>query len=300
MKPVRFGLLGHGVVGSMLARLLRENRAVVSSYDVLLDGEASSDEMRRKILADGSRPATLEEMIRESDIVIAVATTQACRDAAVQASRCLGAGRTYCDFASTSPEGKREISRIIEATGAQFVEGAILGAVGASGGCPEILLGGAAAAATGEVLRQYGIRARFYSAEIGRASAFKMIRSVFSKGMETLLVETLMAARRAGLLQEVWEEILATLSPGRMQRTLETWIRSHAVSSQRRYCEMLEVTRFLEELGIAPLLSRAAAGTFRRSNDLRLAEAFKQEPDRFTDVIDYLDQESRNQSGLGT
>ena len=37
MTPRRFGLLGHGVVGSLLARLLREHGAVVTSYDVLLD-----------------------------------------------------------------------------------------------------------------------------------------------------------------------------------------------------------------------------------------------------------------------
>ena len=119
---------------------------------------------------------------------------------------------------------------------------------------------------------------------------------------ETLLIETLLAARRAGLLDEVWEEIKATLAPGRVERTLETWIRSHAISSERRYCEMLEVNGFLEELDVAPLLSRAAADTFRRSNELKMAAAFKTEPDHFNDVIEYLDLQSRNQdenSGSG-
>jgi 3-hydroxyisobutyrate dehydrogenase len=299
VTPRRFGLLGHGVVGSLLARLLREHNAVVTTYDVLLDREATSEQMRQRILADGARPATLEETVRASEIVIAITPTQACRDAAVQASRYLGAGQTYCEFASTSPEVKREIGGVVEATGAQFVEGAILGAVGASGSCPEILLGGAAAADVAEVLRECGLRTRFYSVEIGRASGFKMIRSVFSKGMETLLIETLLAARRAGLLDEVWDEIKATLAPGRMERTLETWVRSHAISSERRYCEMLEVSRFLEELDVAPLLSRAAAETFRRSNELGMATAFEHEPDRFADVIEYLDLHSRSKNNNG-
>jgi 3-hydroxyisobutyrate dehydrogenase len=296
VTPRHFGLLGHGAVGSLLARLLRKHGAIVASYDLLLDQEPGSGRMRRKILADGSRPAPLEEVVRESEFVIAAVTTQSCRDAAAQSCRYLRAGQTYCDVASTSPKGKRELAGIIGPTGAQFVEGAILGAVGASGSCPEILLGGAAAPAATGVLGEYGLRVRFYSAEIGRASAFKMIRSVFSKGMETLLIETLLAARRAGLLDEVWAEIQATLAPDRMERVLETWIRSHAVSSQRRYCEMLEVNGFLEELDLKPLLSRAAAEVFRRSNDLRISEAFLEEPDAFTDVIDYLDEQSRNRS----
>jgi 3-hydroxyisobutyrate dehydrogenase-like beta-hydroxyacid dehydrogenase len=286
--PRRFGLLGHGAVGSLFARLLGDRDAVVRSYDVLLDDEAACERMRARILADGARPVSLKEAVRESEFVIAIAPTQACRDAAVQASHYLRAGQTYCDFASTSPAVKREIARIVDTTGAQFVEGAILGAVGASAVCPEILLGGTAAAGTAEVLREYGLRTRPYSLEIGPASAFKMIRSVFSKGMETLLIEALLAARRADLLDDVWGEIKSMLAPDRMERTLETWIRSHAVSCERRCCEMLEVSRFLEELEVKPILSRAAAERFRLSNRLGIASAFEGEPARFTDVIEYL------------
>jgi 3-hydroxyisobutyrate dehydrogenase-like beta-hydroxyacid dehydrogenase len=288
-----FGLLGHGVVGSLLVRLLRERQAMVTAYDVLLEGESTASEMQQKIRASGARPATLEETVRETEFVISVTSTQSCRDAAVRACRYLRAGQTYCDFPSTSPGVKSEISALIEATGALFVEGAILGAVGSSDTCPEILLGGTAAAQAAEVLREYGLRTRFYSAEIGRASAFKMIRSVFSKGMETLLIEALVAARRAGLLDEVWTEIKATLAPGRVERTLETWIRSHAISSERRYCEMLEVQRFLEELDLEPLLIPAAAEIFRRSNRLGIATAFNREPESFVEVIEFLELQNR-------
>ena len=294
----RFGLLGHGMVGSLLARLLREHQAAVTAYDVLLDNPLTAEPMRQKMVAEGARPATLEETVRESDFVIAAATTQTCRDAAVEAGRYLHPGQTYCDFASASPKRKIEIAAIVEARGAQFVEGAILGAVGVSGACPEILLGGTAAAKADEVLREHGLRTRFYSVEIGRASAFKMIRSVFSKGMETLLIETLLAARRADLFDDVWAEIRGTLAPDRVQRTLETWIRTHAISSQRRYDEMLEVERFLEELDVDPLLTQAAAETFRRSNDLGLATAFDHEPECFADVIEYLDLQNRNKRRL--
>ena len=285
-----FGLIGHGVVGSLFARLLRERQASVISYDVLLDREDTAERMRTKILADGARPGTLEEAICESEYVLAIAPTQACRDAAARACEYLQAGQVYCDFASTSPAVKRDLEALIGASGARFVEGAILGAAGASLVSPSILLGGAGAEPVADILNHYGLRTRFYSPDVGRASAFKMIRSVFSKGMETLLIETLLSARRADLLDEVWDEILTTLAPDRMERTLETWIRSHAISSERRYCEMLEVNRFLEELKLQPILTRAAADIFRRSNDLGMPAAFEQEPAHFTDVIDYLDR----------
>ncbi len=150
MSSCRFGLLGHGVGGSLFARLLRAGGAEVVSYDVLLEDAAASDKMRRKIEADG--------------------------------------------------------------------------------------------------------------------------------------------ARRAGVLDEVWDEIRETFAPDRMERTLETWIRSHAVSSGRRYHEMIEGARLLEELRVPPVVAGAAAEVFRRSDELGIAAAFDREPQRFTDVIDFIDR----------
>lgn len=284
----RFGLLGHGVVGALFTRLLAEGGAEVVSYDVLLDSPHTGEAARLRMAADGARPAALSDAIADGDYVLAAAPVDACRELARRASRHLRPGQVYCDFASASPGVKRELAATVAESGAAFVEGAILGAVAASLACPAILLGGAAAPEAAEVLSGYGLRCRFYSAEVGRASAFKMIRSVFSKGMEALLIETLVAARRAGLLDEIWAEIRETLAPDRMERMLETWIRSHAVSSRRRYHEMTEVSGFLEELGVPPVVAAATAEVFRRSNALEIAAAFPEEPERFTEVIDFL------------
>ena len=287
---MKFGLIGHGAVGSLFARLLREHGATVISYDALLDSDGET--MRRRILADGAEPGTFEQAIGESECVLSVTPTQACRDVAARASGSLRPGQVYCDLASASPEMKREMAAEVNAAGAVFVEGVILGAVGASTVSPAILLGGAAGEAAAATLQQYGLRARFYSSEIGRASAFKMIRSVFSKGVETVLIETLVAARRAGIFDDIWQEIRATLAKDGVERMLETWIRSHAVSSERRYCEMREVSGFLEELGLEPVLARAATEMFRRSNESGIAARFTREPERFAEVIEFLEAEA--------
>lgn len=286
----RFGLIGHGVVGSLFARLLRAHDAEVLSFDVLLDDPGKSKAIREKIHADGACPATFEQVVRGSEYVLAITPTQACVHAARRAAVLLetGHGQVYCDFASTSPAVKRELAATIAASGTTFVEGAILGAVGASLHCPAILLGGEAASSAADVLNHYGLRSTPYSAEVGPPSAFKMIRSVFSKGMETLLIETLVSARRAGLLEEIWKEICTTLAPDCMESVLQTWIRSHAISSDRRYCEMQEVASYLKELNVAPVITSAAAEVFHRSKELGIAEAFQSEPERYTEVIDFL------------
>jgi hypothetical protein len=117
-----------------------------------------------------------------------------------------------------------------------------------------------------------------------------MLRSIFSKGIEAVLVETLVAARRAGLLNEIWDEIRSTLSTGKVEDTFEIWIRSHARSAQRRYCEMQEVSQFLEDISISPVLPRASAQVFARSCELGVADAFPQEPESFREVIEFLER----------
>ena len=285
-----FGIIGHGVVGSVFSRLLRNHGARVLSYDRLLDRQETASSMRKKIEDDGSKACSLAELLAASNYILSVVTPQSCREVADDVSRSLHGHQVFIDLTSTAPAVKRMIGATVTNSGAKFVEGVILGAV-RSFASPIILLGGPTGDSAALVLQQYGLAARFYSPEIGRASAFKMLRSIFSKGMEAVLVETLVAACRAGLLDEIWEEIRTTLSKGNVEDTLETWIRSHARSAQRRCHEMQEVSQFLEEIGIQPVLPRAFGQVFARSLELGVSDAFLQDPESFREVIEYLEHQ---------
>jgi 3-hydroxyisobutyrate dehydrogenase-like beta-hydroxyacid dehydrogenase len=253
--------------------------------------------MRKKIEDDRSKACSLAEVLGASDYILSVVTPQSCREIADCASRSLHGHQVFVDLTSTSPAVKRMIGAIVTSSGAKFVEGVILGAVSPSTS-PIILLGGPAGDSAAFVFQEYGLAARFYSPEIGRASAFKMLRSIFSKGIEAVLVETLVAARRAGLLDEIWKEIRTTLSTGKIEGTLQTWIRSHARSARRRCHEMQEVSQFLDEIGIEAVLPQASGQVFARSFELGVSDAFPQEPASFKEVIDYLEKQQSNHTKI--
>jgi 3-hydroxyisobutyrate dehydrogenase len=285
-----FGIVGHGVVGSVLSRLLCHHGARVLSYDCLLDRPETALVMQKKIADDGSKACSLADVLGGSDYILSVVTPQSCLEVADCMSRLLHGHQVFVDLTSTSPAVKRMIGTIVTNGCAKFVEGVIIGAV-SSFTSPVILLGGTDGESAASIFQQYGLAARFYSAEIGDASAFKMLRSIFSKGFEAVLIETLVAARRAGLMDQVWAEILATLSTGKVEGVLGNWICSHAHGAQRRRHEMQEVSRFLEEIGIEPMLSRASGQVFARSYELGVSKAFPEEPGSFRDVIEYLEQQ---------
>ena len=202
---MRITFIGFGEVAGAFSGALAARGAEIAAHDVLL---ARPGGMERLQARAGPVPVSflpLREALYGAKHVLSTVTTTVARNAAEQCAAYLQAGQTYVDLTATDPGTKKEIAAIIEPSGAKFVEGALLGAVGVTGAKTEILLGGPhAKAAEYELAEGLGLNARFYSEEIGKASMFKMLRSVFSKGMEALLIEFLVAAERGGIREDLW------------------------------------------------------------------------------------------------
>jgi len=188
--------VGFGEVASRLSAAVLANGGHVSAYDVLLETDAET--LKRRA---GDAPiefGSLASVIAGSAIVLSTVTTDVALRAAAACEPHLRPDQTFVDLNATSPTIKRRIGDTIVGSGANFVEGAILGAIGVTGARTRILVCGEKAEPTAQTLTSLGLNVGFYGHQVGRASMFKLLRSVFSKGMEALLLETLLAARRAG------------------------------------------------------------------------------------------------------
>lgn len=290
MKPLRIGFIGFGEVASCLGRVLREHGGEIAAYDTLLDRAGG-----RAILL--GRPGgaeiaflPLRETVENADYVLSTVTTQAAPEVAGQCASLLRPGQIFVDLNSTSPGVKVEMARTIGAVGAGFVEGAILGAIGATGAATRILLGGELAEETAAVLSRLGLNVSPYSREIGKASTFKMLRSVFSKGLEALLLEFLIAGKRAGLEGDLWDDVRRFMTENPFDRVASNWVRSHAVAWERRYHEMLQVAETLRELGLEPLMTGAAVEFFNRSRCFGFAAAFPEKPPSMEAVVEFMEE----------
>ena len=126
--------------------------------------------------------------------------------------------------------------------------------------------------------------------EIGRASTYKMLRSVFSKGMEALLIEFLVAGERAGMREELWAEVVELLGRERFEKVATNWVCSHALAHERRWHEVVQVEKVLREIGIEPLMTAATESVFRRSVALDLRAAFVSRPSSMEPVIRFFNE----------
>ena len=284
------GFVGFGKVAAHLAAALSRHGAKLASYDVVLGHLGGIDTLKQRVGEGAVEFLPLQEVMERSDIVLSVVTTEAALDAVKACAPLLRKHHSYVDLNATSPAIKRSMAKVLKPSGAHFVEGAILNAIDTAGARARILVCGGKANIVADTLTQLGLNVAFYGTEIGRASTFKLLRSVFSKGMEALLLETLLAARRAGIQDEVWNEILITLDEQQFKDVGGNWMRTHATAHARRYHEMMQVRELVSELGIEPLMAQATTAFFERSIGLALSKAFPRDPLNHDEVLKALDK----------
>lgn len=288
---MRVAFIGFGEVASAFCTALAARGAEITAYDVLLEQSGGLDRLKTRSSGTRVEFCGLQEALRGARYILSTVTTTVAREAARRCVPNLGAGQTYVDLNAMDPGVKLEIERIITPSGAAFVEGAVLGAVGVTGAKTEILLGGPhGQRAERELAGELGLNARFYSEDIGKASMFKMLRSVFSKGLEALLIEFLVAGERAGIRDDLWREVTELMANHPFEKTAANWVRSHATAHARRYHEMKEVANVLRQLGLEPTVTAATEAFFQRSGSLGLQERFTATPATMDEVVQFFNE----------
>jgi 3-hydroxyisobutyrate dehydrogenase-like beta-hydroxyacid dehydrogenase len=171
----------------------------------------------------------------------------------------LRAGQVVVDINSVSPARKRETARQVEARGAVYVDMAVMAPVHPKGHRTPVLVAGRALDPVRAFLATLAFDAREVGDAPGAATAIKMVRSVFVKGLEAITVEALLAAERSGCR----DTILASLAgsypglgwPEHAAYAFERTLRHGA----RRAAEMRESAATLNELGLTGGLAAAIA-----------------------------------------
>lgn len=252
------GLLGFGEVGQILADDLAAVHGVaVRAYDSQFGTDGAPEHAVR---ARGHVAAATSAADLASDVDLIISAVTAAEDVAASRSIAgsIGAGTYVLDLNSVAPQTRQACAAIVEGAGGRYVEAAVMSPIAPRRIRSPILLGGPHANAFLKTAVRLGFEgARAYSADIGPASATKMCRSVIVKGMEALVMESLLAARRYGVEQAVLESLDAFMRE-RDWPTLARYLIGRSVEhGARRAEEMHEAAATVEAAGIEPLMSRA-------------------------------------------
>ena len=256
----RICLIGFGEVGQTLAAdLLARGYRAITAWDILFPDPASLP--RRAAGGTEVRIGdSAQDALAGAQVVISAVTAAQDVAAATTAAAHLERDAHFLDLNSVSPGVKQHASDLITAAGARYVEAAIMSPIGPKRIASPMLFGGPHASEFAPLARELGFSgASVFSDRIGRASAAKMCRSVVVKGVEALLAESLLTARRYGVENTVIES-LENLFPAENWRTLARYMISRSlIHGRRRAEEMREAAQTVSEAGIGPWMSSASA-----------------------------------------
>jgi len=256
---MRVALLGFGEVGQILAEDLRSlGHTDLIAWDILFDRPDSAPLRAARGKCDVPRSCTAA--LGGAQIVISAVTAGQCVAAAREAARSIEREAYFLDLNSVSPQSKCGAAAAIDAAGARFIEASVMAPIGPKRIGSPMLLGGPHAQVFSTVARDLGfVGASFYSAALGKASAAKMCRSVLIKGLESLLTESLLAARHYGVDADVLAS-LENLLPEADWAQLSRYMISRSLRhGRRRADEMREAAATVREAGIEALISPATA-----------------------------------------
>ena len=192
------------------------------------------------------------EAVVGADVVLSVNSAAAALDAAVRVAGELGGDTLYADLNTASPQLKRELA---DALPVEFADVALIGVVPSLGLRTPALASGTGAERFAEIFRPLGMPVDVVSPRPGDAAGLKLLRSVFMKGVAAAAIESLEAARAAGVEDRVHADIAAVIGGPLLERLLS----GSRVHAARRVDEMRTAAAYVQELGVHPWVATAAA-----------------------------------------
>ena len=254
--PLTIGLLHPGEMGSAVGAA-----AKMAGAQVLWASHNRSPRTAERAAAEGfTDRGGLKALVQESEVILSVcpphAAVDLARDVAAQGFRGL-----YLDLNAIAPATARTVRDVVEAGGAECVDGGIVGSPPRTPGTTRLYLSGRSAPRAAAIFAGSPLEAIVLGEAIGAASALKMTYAAWSKGTSALVMAIRAVAAREGVdaaLVAEWERSqpgLAARSAGAAQGS--------AYKAWRWVGEMEEIAATFEAAGLPGGFHHAAAEVFR-------------------------------------
>lgn len=260
-NALRLAFIGFGEVGARFTRdLVSRPEIEITAYDILVEDPLTAAAWEARARAAGATPMrSAAEACAGAAIIISAVTASQTENVAAGAAKFMKKGQVLVDVNSASPGTKQRASAHVTASGAEYVEAAVMAPVLKLGISVPILAGGPRAADMAEKLNALGFSIDPVATEIGRASSMKLCRSIIIKGLEALMVDCARASSAADVQTEVFASLAGTFPSIDWHAMAEDMAERVATHGVRRSAEMVEAAAMLDELGVHPGLATAVA-----------------------------------------
>lgn len=258
-STLKIAIIGLGEVGRCYAQALR-----AAGFELLLcDAMPSPDALRLasqwKLPLHGKPGGWLAS----ADWTLSCVTGSQALSVVEQVLAFSRPGAGLADLTTASPATKRQAARLAQTKPVRYVDTAIMGAISLNGVRTPLLATGEGAEEFKHLLTQVGGRVQVLDGGApGDAISLKILRSVFTKGMEALCVELLLSAEKQGVRAQLYEQ-LSDIDQTPLRDFIDMLVRTHVIHAARRAHEVHDANNELAQQGLTSVVLPGVEQRFR-------------------------------------
>ena len=244
---MHIAILGLGEAGSIFANDLSAMGITVSGWDPL---------PKRSLHENVHFAESNADAAKDADIIFSVNISSASESIAKEVLPVMNANKIYAEMNTSSPQKKIVVYEILNPSGVQYVDLAIMAPVPPKGIKTPFVASGPGAKQMQQKLERLQLDFSFLSENVGDASTRKLLRSIVYKGIAAVICEAMEAGKAFGLEKYIREQISSVI--GGNDALIDRFVEGSYSHAERRIYEMEAVIQMLEEKGLQPLMSAAA------------------------------------------
>ncbi|WP_373550384.1 NAD(P)-binding domain-containing protein [Haliscomenobacter sp.] len=244
---LRIAILGLGEAGSHFARDLAALGIQVQGWDPNPQRPLPAD----FILAENNAAA-----VKGADLIFSVNLSTVSEQVAREILPVLWPEQVFLEMNTSAPEKKQAIAKILNPSGVQFVDLAIMAPVPPTGIRTPMLAAGPGASLFQQKMTDYPLQMEVLpDAAVGAAAELKLLRSIVYKGIAGVIYEAVEVGLAFGQERYIREQISSII--GGKDELIDRFVTGTYIHAARRREEMAAVVEMLEAQQLDPLLSKA-------------------------------------------
>nr|WP_263314214.1 NAD(P)-binding domain-containing protein [Mammaliicoccus sp. Marseille-Q6498] len=286
---MNIGFIGYGEVGSEMSKGFSEYEVDnIFAYDPLLINKSSEK------ISDNTKltyfPNTKELSKQKMSILFVAVPASKAIEAWLEIRDTIDKETILVDLTTANAKEKNMVNEIMNENGLHILDAAILGALKVYQNTVPILVSGSQSEKFVEIGQNIGMKITKLNENVGDATNFKYIRSIFTKGLSTLLYEVMEAAEKLQIEQEIYNSISNTMDKDDFGEIINRYIKSNVKHSKRRETEMENVSNFMKDNNLETYMTEATISKLKDISNAELENELQDENYNWIDVIKTMNQ----------
>lgn len=256
---MKLGFIGFGEVGfEQSVGFKQEGIQEIMAFDVMQNDSKYGPFIQERMEKSGVTLASGPDAVFDfAEIVFVAVPGKVALETAKNLVPFLKASTIYVDVSASAPAVKQAVWECISPSGASFVDGAMMGSLPLFKHKVPTLISGNGSDKLLQELAPYHVDMEKISEKPGEATAVKFVRSIFMKGLPSLMLEVLQAASLLQVEDTVLKSLAKTMDACPFEESFNRLVTGTAIHAERRAHEVKEVIEMLESIGVEPTMSRA-------------------------------------------